>query len=362
MKRMLRYWHIVLFTALCVTSCDSQPYREVEISFVNPHDGIRIAGTMTIPATRSPAPGVILVGNGICDRDLTVGQHRTFRVIADHLARRGITVLRYDGRGVGKSEGKPWPAYTKQNLASDLRAAHRCLRDQPGVDPNHIGIVGHSEGGTVATIVAAESPDVAFLVMLGSPGLPGGDILCAQISRVAPSFGVETSTVARHVQLMQQAYKILQECPDSAAARRKLEWAFEAYYGRTTYRERESLQKSGYGTPDNARDFASGILLPWMKEFLVYDPLPSLKQIQCPVLCLIGEKDMQVSPGENNSAIRKALAAGGNRDYTVLELHDLNHLLQTARTGSPAEYEHINETIAPIALRTISEWILQRLR
>jgi pimeloyl-ACP methyl ester carboxylesterase len=263
---------------------------------------------------------------------------------------------------VGKSQGKPWPAYTKQDLASDLRAALRCLRNQAGIDPNRVGIVGHSEGGTLATVVAANSRDVAFLVILGTPGLPGGDVLCDQISHLAPTFGVRESTTSDYVRLMNQAYNILQQSVIPSGVRRNLETVFETYDARTSKRDKESLRKSGYNVPDNSKDFAASILLPWMKDFLIYDPRPALEQVRCPVLSLIGEKDLQVLAIENSSAIRGALLAGRNQDYTVSILEGLNHLLQTARTGSPAEYELIDETIAPLALTTVTAWILKRTR
>ena len=337
-------------------------FAEREVFYENHVAGIALAGSLTIPSTRFRVPAVVLVGNGVCDRDLSVGRHRTFRALAHHLARCGVAVLRSDGRGVGKSQGKPWPANTKQDLASDLRAALRCLRNQAGIDPNRVGIVGHSEGGTLATVVAANSRDVAFLVILGTPGLPGGDVLCDQISHIAPIFGVRESTTSDYVRLMNQAYNILQQSVIPSGVRRNLETVFETYDARTSKRDKESLRRSGYNVPDNSKDFAASILLPWMKDFLIYDPRPALEQVRCPVLSLIGEKDLQVLAIENSSAIRGALLAGRNQDYTVSILEGLNHLLQTARTGSPAEYELIDETIAPLALTTVSAWILKRTR
>jgi pimeloyl-ACP methyl ester carboxylesterase len=197
-------------------------FAERDVSYENDLAGISLAGTLTIPTRGGQKPGVILVGNGICDRDFTVGQHRFFRVIAHHLAQYGIAVLRSDGRGVGKSGGKPWPGYTKEDLASDLCSAFKYLRQQTWIDSNRIGLVGHSEGGTVASIVTANSPKIAFLVLLGSPGLPGGEILSAQISHVAPTLGVEKPLADRYAQLIAQVGTTVRLCSDDRAVSKQL--------------------------------------------------------------------------------------------------------------------------------------------
>jgi len=339
---------------------DRHSFTERDVSYENHASGITLAGTLTIPTKDGQMPAVILVGNGVCDRDFTVGQHRIFGVIAHHLAQCGIAVLRSDGRGVGKSGGKPWPGYTKEDLASDLCSELEYLRQQTWIDSTRIGIVGHSEGGTVASIVTANSPMIAFLVLLGSPGLPGSEILSAQISHVAPTLGVEKPVADRYAQLIAQVGKTLRLYTDDRIVSRQLEQDFDAFSASITVNDRESLRRSGYSVPDNSKDFAAGIHFPWMKDFLTFDPATVLAQVRCPVLSLIGEKDLQVLASKNNPVIRRALSSSGNRDYTVSELKGLNHLLQTAHTGSPAEYVQINEPISPYALKTISDWILQR--
>jgi pimeloyl-ACP methyl ester carboxylesterase len=332
-------------------------YDEQEVQYRNDSAGITLAGTLAIPRGRRPAPAVILVANGVCDRDFTSGRHRSFRVLSDHLARRGLAVLRSDGRGVGQSEGQPWPAYTKEDLASDVKAALHWLRNRPEIDESRIGLLGHSEGGTVATLAATKAGGVDFLVLLSSPGLRGGEVLSSQITSVAPTFGVEPVTAAKHAHLVQRTTQILLSGRDEDAVRSELERIFRSYLDSTTATERESLKRSGYSAPDSPTAYATGVLLPWMKDFLVYDPGLALKQVRCPVLSIIGTRDLQVSAEENSEAIRAALAVGGNSDFTVTRLRGLNHLLQSASTGSPAEYERIEETMSPVALDTISGWI-----
>jgi pimeloyl-ACP methyl ester carboxylesterase len=334
-------------------------YEEREVYFRNEPDSITLAGTLTIPDSPRPLAAVILIPNSSTDRDGTAGQHRPLRVLAEHLARSGMIVLRTDSRGIGQSEGRAWPANTKQDIASDVEAAIRYLRQRPDTGPGSIGLIGHSEGASVATIVAARSSEVAFVVMLGGPGLIGSRVLCSQIRRVARAFGVGDSTIDRHVRLIQAATQILREQPDEDLAKAELMKLYDDYLRQTTDAERSALTRSGYATPDSPAEFAAGMLLPWIKDFLLYDPREDLSRVRCPLLSLIGEKDMQVAPEVNNAAILKALEKGGNHHTTVVELPGLNHLLQAARTGSPAEYKQIAETMSPAALEAISEWIFR---
>lgn len=336
-------------------------YIEHEISFRNERIGITLAGTLAIPDSPRPLAVVILIPNGSADRDMTAGRHRPFRVLAAHLARNGLAVLRADGRGTGQSEGESWPANTKLDMASDVEAAIRYLRSRPEIGSLPVGLVGHSEGASVAGIVASRSSEVAFVIMLGGPGLPGSEILCSQIRRVAEAFGLADSTIAKHVRLMQAAAEVLREHPEEGPAGEALRKLFDDYLDHTTAAERSALTKSGYATPDDPAGFAAGTLLPWMRDFLLYDPGQDLTRVRCPVLSMIGEKDMQVDAEKNNAAIREALGKGGNRRITVVELPGLNHLLQTARTGSPAEYQEIAETMSPAALEAISAWISAQL-
>jgi uncharacterized protein len=333
-------------------------YKEHQVTFRNEQDGIELSGTLTIPDTPNPVAAIVLIPNSSSDRDAAAGRHRPFQVIAAYLAQVGLVVLRTDSRGIGQSEGNAWPAVTKRDVASDVEAAIRYLRGRPETSSTRIGLIGHSEGASVAAMVAGRSSEVAFVVMLAGPGLPGSTVLCSQIRRVAKAFGVRESTIAQHVRLMQAAAEVLREHPDEGEAKKELRRLFDDYLRRSTSAERSALTRSGYSTPEDLEDFANGMLLPWMKDFMLYDPRPDLSRVQCPVLSLIGEKDMQVAADENNDAIRKALEQGGNRHATVIELPHLNHLFQTARTGSPAEYQEIAETISPSALEAISAWIL----
>lgn len=337
-------------------SCEEQ-----EVFFRNQKDNITLAGTLTIPDLSRPFASVILIPNSSTDRDETTGRHRPLHVLATHIAQSGLIVLRSDSRGVGQSEGSAWPAHTKDNVVSDIEAAIAYLRERPDTAPAKIGLIGHSEGASIAAKVAGQTPDVAFVIMLGGPGLPGSRVLCSQIGRVARAFGVQDSIVDRYIHLIQAAAKILREQSNETLARTALMRLFDEYLDHSTETERAALAGSGYAIPDNPAGFADGMLLPWMKDFLLYDPHQDLSRVKCPLLSLIGEKDMQVDADSNSMAIHEALKEGGNLDATVVVLPDLNHLFQTAQTGSPAEYQEISETISETALETIRSWIRTRI-
>jgi pimeloyl-ACP methyl ester carboxylesterase len=333
-------------------------YEEYQVTFRNERDEIELSGTLVIPDSPKVAMASVLIPNSSVDRDVTVGRHRPFRVLASHLARSGIITLRADSRGVGRSEGEGWPAVTKAAIATDIEAAIQYLKGRPEVDTARIGLIGHSEGASIAAMIAGRSSDVSFVVMLAGPGLPGSRVLCSQIRQVATAFGVGESTIERHIQLIQKSATILREHPDEGEARKKLRGLYEDYLRRTTEAERSALTKCGYTTPESSEHFAAGMLLPWMKDFMLYDPRPDLRRVRCPVLSLISEKDMQVAAYENSNAIREAFERGGNSNAVVVELPGLNHMLQVAPTGSPAEYQESTEAISPSALEAISEWVL----
>ncbi|RPI02619.1 MAG: hypothetical protein EHM72_03750 [Calditrichaeota bacterium] len=207
-------------------------------------------------------------------------------------------------------------------------------------------------------MVAARNHQTAFVVMLGGPGLSGSEILCAQIRRVAPDFGVKKKTIAKHVELIRKATEILHDLPDERSAIAALNSLYDDYLHHTSAAERSALGKSGYATSETPAEFSAGMLLPWTKDFLLYDPRLDLSRVRCPILSLIGAQDAQVVAGPNQAAIQNALSEGGNCHYLLLKPPNLNHMLQKARSGSPAEYQEIAETMSPAVLNAISGWIM----
>lgn len=318
------------------------PYDVREVTFVNEEEGITLAGTLTMPAGSGPHPGVVLVsGSGPQNRDEEIMNHRPFLVLADHLTREGIAVLRYDDRGVGRSGGD-FTTATSKNFARDAYAALSFLESQPDVDTGKTGIIGHSEGGIIAPMIAAEHPEVDFIVLLAGPGIIGKELLLQQSAAILNAAGATQDQIDQAREINRTIYEIVTTEPDDEKARKEL----ESIYG-------------SLGVPeDRAQLEIDQILNPWFRFFLSHDPAEDLKNTACPVLALNGTLDLQVPADENLAAIEKALAEGGNSRVTIQKLNGLNHLFQHAQTGLVEEYTKIEETFAPEALQHISEWIL----
>lgn len=337
------------------------PYDEQEVTFDNANAKVKLAGTLTLPrgSPLAPAKGwpaaILISGSGPQDRDESLLGHKPFLVLADYLTRRGIAVLRYDDRGTAKSTGD-FAAATSLDFANDTRAAIEFLKNRPDINAAQIGLIGHSEGGLIAPMIAAKSKDVAFIVMLAGPGVVGEEILHLQGQAILKSANASAEKIAKQRELAQRIFDMVKQEHDQATAEKKLKEIMDAERAKLS----DEAKKAGAGTVDAADARTKLVLTPWFRYFLTYDPRPALTQVQCPVLSLIGEKDLQVPPKENMLAIEKALKAGGNRDYLVKELPSLNHLFQTCKTGAIAEYGAIEETIATPALELIAEWILKR--
>lgn len=329
------------------------PYTEEEVSYMNEKDGVKLASTLTIPRGEGPFPAVLLItGSGPQDRDETFREHKTFLVLADYLTRQGIAVLRVDDRGIGGSTGNTLSS-TSADFANDVLAGVKFLKSHQDVDASQIGLIGHGEGGIIAPMVAVKSEDVGFIVLMAGSGVPG-DILYYLSGRlVLQGFGGSEEEVKRNTEQQKEIYTILKEATNDKIAEEKLREYIQELMQRVTEIERRRI-----GDPD--QHFSSLFAkLPWLRFFVSYDPTPTLEKVKCPVLAINGAKDTQVSPKENLLAIDTALKTGGNKDYTVIELANLNYLFQTCETGLDHEYGSIQETISPVALKTIGDWILQ---
>ncbi len=312
------------------------PYLEEEVTYPNARDAVTLAGTLTLPPTGGPFPAVLLItGSGQEDRDESLFGHRPFLVLADYLTRRGIAVLRVDDRGVGGSTGDVSRA-TSEDFARDVLAGVEYLKTRREIDPNRIGLIGHSEGGIIAPLAAVDSNDVAFVVLMAGTGVPGDLVLEAQIAALLKVGGASQATIDAVLQEQRRVMDILKTEPDPNHAQEKLR---------------------GLGYPQvQVQAWTSK----WFYFFVTHDPRETLRKVRCPVLALNGDLDVQVVAQVNLSAIEQALREGGNPDFTVEELPGLNHLFQTAQTGNIGEYAFIEETIAPVALETMAAWIEAR--
>lgn len=329
------------------TPAKPYPYREEEITFPNDKVKISLAGTLTLPPGIGPFPAaVILSDSGPHDRDETIAGHHPFLILADHLTRKGIVVLRFDKRGVGKSTGD-YASATTEDFASDAEAALAYLKTRKEIDVRKIGLIGHGEGGMIAPMVAARSKDVAWIVLLAGPGLKGEDALLLQSETILKAAGVNEDQLARTLDFNKQTYALIRQERNPATLEAKLNDLVQ------------SSTMSASLPPAALQSQMRMLLSAWFRYFLDYDPIPALQNTICPVLALYGEKDTQMPPKENLSKIQKAMQDTGNRDFQSAELTGLNHLFQHGPAGSPTEYGGIEETMAPEALNAVSDWAVK---
>jgi pimeloyl-ACP methyl ester carboxylesterase len=322
------------------------PYRTEEVA-VDSAPGVKLAGTLTLPQGRGPFPAVVMItGSGAQDRDETILGHKPFAVIADRLTREGIAVLRVDDRGFAKSTGV-FATATDDDFAVDTAAQVAFLRKRGDIDPARIGLIGHSEGGLVAPKVAAKDPKLAFIVLMAGPGVPLGEVLRAQRAALGPAMGVSPEQLRRSQTLVDHVDAAMRGAKDSAEAEARALTVIKAEAGDIA------------PTPAAQQMAAKQLANDWMRTLVDYDPRPTLAKVRCPILALNGSKDGQVPPDQNLPAIRAATKA--NRDVTIVELPNLNHLFQTAKTGAVGEYADIEETVAPIALDTMAAWIAKHV-
>lgn len=319
------------------------PYRDEDVAYDNKAQNVTLAATLTIPSGKGPFPAVVLItGSGPQDRDESLLGHKPFLVLSDYLTRHGIAVLRADDRGTGKSTGD-FATATTADFATDTEAGVAYLKTQPEIDAHKIGLIGHSEGGIIAPMIAARNPDVAFIVMMAGSGVPGDQILVAQVQAIAESSGKTHEEAVKAAARQREILALIKVEKDPDKLEKEL---------------REKLATDGLEAQLGVE--IKALTSPWFRYFMSYDPAIALRKVTCPVLAINGEKDMQVPPRQNLPPIRKALEQAGNKHFEVDELPGLNHLFQTAKTGSPNEYAQIEETMSPLALDKMAAWILKQ--
>jgi hypothetical protein len=318
------------------------PYEIDDVYIDHEMSEVQLAGTLFLPEGTSEVPGVVLVsGAGGQDRDSTILGHRPFLVIADYLARQGIAVLRYDDRGVGGSTGDRSQA-TSQDYAEDALLALTWLLKQPRVDGSRVGIVGHSEGGTIASLAALESENVAFVVMLASPGLHGFEYNIQFEERMARMQGLKDEEISARLSFQRKILETLVGEIDPDKARDRITEMYMSLPGISDEQVEAALNR---------------LLSPWFLFSLNYDPGETLLRVECPILAVFGELDWQVPPQGNIEAVRSSIITSGNAHSRVVLLPGLNHLFQKAQTGSPMEYGDIEETVDESVLELMCEWI-----
>ena len=336
------------------------PYRVEEVAFRSTESNVTLAGTLTLPISDGTFPAVLLLsGSGPQDRDETVFGHRPFLVLADHLTRRGIAVLRVDDRGVGGSTGD-FSKATAVDFAADAMAGITFLMGREEINGESIGIIGHSEGGLIAPMVAARMPEIAYIVLIASPGLPIREMEILGEEADLRANGASDDLVVKFRAMTESLFEVIIQTSDSAAVLSSFSTIISGTFKELSEEERKIVEVSEENLDGYIQNRAQRLHSPWFRFYLPYDPGTVLQKVTCPVLALNGDKDTQVPAGENLMAIGRALKTGGNQDYFVRKLPELNHLLQTAETGSISEYGKIEETMSPQAMEVISNWILDR--
>ncbi|MCX6268074.1 MAG: alpha/beta hydrolase [Bacteroidetes bacterium] len=328
------------------------PYRIEEVTIPNVAGGFELAGTLTLPEKTGRYPvAILLTGSGPQNRDEELFGHKPFLVLADYLTRQGFAVLRYDDRGVAKSKGD-FKTATTPDFADDAEAALVFLKKHPEIDSTKIGFIGHSEGGVIASIAASRRIDVAFILLMACPGLTGEQILLLQSALISASEGADEKSIKMNDKLSKDIYLVLKKNSDNIKAGDKIRLLLAAS-------DKKNAKDTSYhpmSEPELTARIES-LTSPWFRCILTINPEQYLSKVTCPLLAINGSMDLQVPPKENLEAIEKALIFGGNSSYRIEELSGLNHLFQTATTGSPAEYARNEETITPAALELMGKWL-----
>jgi pimeloyl-ACP methyl ester carboxylesterase len=332
------------------------PYIEEEIVFENKKAAIKLAGVLTIPQdemrgeTRGETPpAVILVsGSGPQNRDEEIFGHKPFLVIADFLTRNGIAVLRYDDRGIARSEGH-FASAENSDFVSDIQSAVEYLKTRKEIDKKNIGLIGHGEGSTIASMAAAENSDISFIVLLAAQGLPGKNIILKQTELINKAAKTGKKQMKRDLRVNKKCIEIMTNGQDISQARTLLvEYLGKAFDGFSP----AEIPK-GMGKTDFMRAYINMYANERMSDYLNYDPAETLKKVKCPVFAVWGAKDLQISAKENFKAVKKALEEGGNKNFALKIFPNLNHLFQECKTGLPEEYQQIEQTFAPEVLEEI---------
>jgi uncharacterized protein len=343
------------------TTPEDLPYVAEKVTFKN--GDVTLAGTLTLPEGGGMFPAVILIsGSGQQDRDESLAPLaaiKPFRLIADHLTRSGIAVLRYDDRGVGGSTGDPSTA-TSADFAGDAASAIDYLLTRADINPEQIGILGHSEGGTIAAMLGADNPNVAFIVSLAGTAVPGSDIIMEQNALILQANGATEETILTQTALMAQTHELV--LADDAEALRTLiyETALEQIEA-LPEDERKALGDIESYAGTLADQQTTMLMSPWYRFFLDYDPGEDWAKVTVPVLGIFGELDLQVPAEQNAPMLEAALDEAGNADYEIVTIPAVNHLFQTATTGSPNEYGTLEQTFGPDLLPLITDWLLARV-
>ncbi|MFZ9388343.1 MAG: alpha/beta hydrolase family protein [Chitinophagaceae bacterium] len=339
------------------------PYRSEDIVFSTGDGSLTYGATLTIPEGKGPFPAALLItGSGAQNRDEEIFGHKPFAVIADHLTRKGIIVMRVDDRGVGKSTGN-FQLATSADFATDVNNSLDYLLARPETDPKKTGLIGHSEGGMIAPMVAANRKNIAFVILLAGPGVQIIDLMAEQNEAVARSSGVSEKALPEIKPLFREIARANLRSKDSSEA---FSGALAAVESWAAGKDPAILNELQLSTREEREKYIENsnksLQTPWFRYFLAFDPGPYLEKLKCKVLALNGDRDIQVVASQNLQGIEASLKKGRSKEYKVISLPGLNHLFQTCQTCTIREYAQLEETFSPVALNIISDWLEKQLR
>ena len=335
------------------------PYTKEEVVFHD--DSVKFAGTLTIPPTKGAHPAVVMItGSGPQNRDEELFGFKPFKIIADHLTRNGIAVLRYDDRGVGGSTGSTSQS-TTADFAKDALAAIHFLQSRSDINPKQIGLCGHSEGGIVAPLAASQSSDVAFIVCIAGTGVDGATIILAQEELIMRADSTSPQKIKESLALTKKMLDATRAGESLDGMKKEMLAAAEKDFGTMPQEQRKMITDTAEYLKNAIESQIRSMESPWFKYFIGYDPSPALEHVTCPVLALFGGLDLQVPAELNKRTMESALKKSGNKDYTFKIFPKANHLFLAATTGSPTEYATLKKEFVLGFLDTMSDWISKRV-
>lgn len=333
------------------------PYKEEEITFENKKDGFSLAGTLTLPSKDGTYPAVILIsGSGQQNRDEEILDHKPFLIISDYLTRNGIAVLRYDDRGVGKSKGN-FKNATTFDFAQDAESALEYLKTRKEINKKQIGLIGHSEGGIIAPMIAARNKSVSYIILLAGSVLPGDQILLMQQKLIATANGVSQKEIESTEKINKKIFELVKQSSNYDQLKKDLNKTLHDFFNDSTNSIPKGLNKNQFIAMQ-----VSQISTDWMQYFIKHDPAINLSKVKCPTLAMNGKKDLQVPAADNLNTLKEIFNKSGNTDLLCIEYENLNHLFQECKTGSPSEYGEIEQTFSPDALHDMLKWIKLHLK
>lgn len=334
------------------------PYKSEDLVYSNADKSLNYGATITIPEGNGPFPAAVLItGSGAQDRDETIMNHKLFAVLADHLTRKGYIVLRVDDRGIGKSTGI-FSEATSEDFAKDVNSSVDYLLSRKEVNKNKIGLIGHSEGGMIAPMVAAARKDINYIVLLAGPGVKIIELMAAQNEAIARSSGMSDQALKEIKPLFTKVVTTIMESKDSSSAHTAVTYITENWAAST---KKEILEEMDFDAVNKRKEYINEMVeqfqSPWFKYFIRFNPATYLEKLRCKVLAINGDKDVQVLSAQNLPGIKAALKKSKVKNYEIKEMPGMNHLFQTCLKCTVNEYGELEETIAPAALETICSWL-----